>query len=296
MPSHIYMRTGDFMAAVRSNVRAIEVDEAYLRASGDHDGAYAMMYAPHNVQFLTAAAAMAGRLAEARRGGEQLLALASAHGAEPPPPDMLPMLEAALAQPAFVTLRFQRWDDALAMPEPPAFLPVVGALRHCARGMAFAAARKWKDVEVERAAITAARDALPERRTFGFSPASLLLELAETELRARLATARGDRSGAVAAWTTAVELADRVTYNEPPDWYHPPRESLGAALLTAKRPTDAEAVFRADLERNPRNGRSLFGLWQSLDAQKKTSDAAWVRRQFEKAWRDADVPLRIGDL
>jgi len=296
MPSHVYMRTGDFMAAVRSNARAIEVDRAYLATSGAHDGTYATMYAAHNVQFLTAAAAMAGRYAEARRGGEQLLEQMTAHGDEAPPPDMLPMVEAALAQPVFVTLRFQRWGDALAMPEPPGFLPVIAALRHCARGMAFAAARKWKDVETERAAIEAAGNALPERRMFGFSPASLILELAGAELRARLAAARGDRSGAVAAWTTAVELADRVLYDEPPDWYHPPRESLGAALLAAKRPVDAEVVFRDDLERNPRNGRSLFGLWQSLEAQKKTGDAAWVRRQFDQAWRDADVPLRLGDL
>jgi hypothetical protein len=162
--------------------------------------------------------------------------------------------------------------------------------------MAFAAARKWKDVETERAAIDAAGQALPKRRMFGFSPASLIVELAGTELRARLATARGDRSGAVAAGTTAVVLADRVTYDEPPDWYHPPRESLGAALLAARRPAEAEAVFRDDLERNPRNGRSLFGLWQSLEAQKKTSDAAWVRRQFDQAWRDADVRLTLGDL
>jgi tetratricopeptide (TPR) repeat protein len=296
MPSHIYMRTGDFIAAVRTNARAIEVDRAYLATTGPHDGAYAMMYVPHNVQFLTAAAGMAGCYTDARRGGEQLLEQASAPGDQMPPPDMLPMLEAALAQPVFVTLRFQRWDDALAMPEQPAFLRVIAALRHCARGMAFAAARKWKDAETERVAIAAARTALPERRMFGFTPASLIVELAEVELRARLATARGDRSGAVAEWTAAVALADRITYAEPPDWYHPPRESLGAALLAARRPTEAEAVFRADLERNPRNGRSLFGLWHALETQKRSGDAAWVRRQFEQAWRDADVPLHLADL
>jgi len=96
-------------------------------------------------------------------------------------------------------------------------------------------------------------------------------------------------------WRRAVEVQDRLNYDEPPDWYYPVRESLGGALLRAGRPAEAETVFRADLERNPRNPRSLFGLAESLRAQKKAADAAWVRAAFEGAWRDADTQLTSGD-
>jgi tetratricopeptide (TPR) repeat protein len=296
MPAHVYMRTGDFAGAVQSNARAIEVDRVYRAQTGQHGGAYEMMYVLHNIQFLAAAAAMAGRYGEARRAADELIAHLGGHGDAAPPADMLPMIDAALAQPIFVTLRFHRWNDALAMPEPAEFLRVDRGLWHCARGMAFAAAGKWKDAEAERTAIVAARGALPERAMFGYNSAAVILDLAETELTARLATARGDRAGAVAAWTKAVALGDGLAYDEPADWYHPPRESLGAALLASRRAGEAEAVFRADLEQNPRNGRALFGLWQSLEAQRKRSDAAWVQAQFALAWRDADRPLALGDL
>jgi hypothetical protein len=74
------------------------------------------------------------------------------------------------------------------------------------------------------------------------------------------------------------------------------RESLGAALFLAGRPAEADKVFREDLDKNPRNPRSLFGLWESLKAQKKSADAAWIRPEFQEAWKNADVDLRMEDL
>ena len=91
-------------------------------------------------------------------------------------------------------------------------------------------------------------------------------------------------------------MQDGLAYNEPPDWYYPVRESLGGALLRDGQAAEAEKVFRDDLARNPRNGRSLFGLWQSLKAQNKTADAEWAHTEFEAAWKNADSPLSIGDL
>jgi tetratricopeptide (TPR) repeat protein len=115
-------------------------------------------------------------------------------------------------------------------------------------------------------------------------------------LDARIAAAAGDRAAALASWEKAVEADDALNYDEPPAWYYPVRESYGAALLRDGRPGDAERVFRADLDRNPRNPRSLLGLAESLEAQARSADAAWARAQFEVASRDADVPLRIEDL
>jgi len=93
-------------------------------------------------------------------------------------------------------------------------------------------------------------------------------------------------------WKKAVEAQDALSYDEPPDWYYPVRESLGAALLKSGQAAEAEAVFRADLKRNPRSGRSLFGLLESLKAQKRTSDTQWVQSEFESAWKDSPLRLR----
>jgi hypothetical protein len=122
------------------------------------------------------------------------------------------------------------------------------------------------------------------------------LDLAANILDARIAVGRGDPEHAIAYWKDAVRIEDGLNYGEPPEWFYPVRESLGSVLLLNGQPGQAEAVFRADLEQYPRNPRSLFGLLKSLEAQRKTSDAEWVRREFESAWRNADVTLEMGDL
>ncbi|HYV41758.1 MAG TPA: hypothetical protein VEO02_08225, partial [Thermoanaerobaculia bacterium] len=100
----------------------------------------------------------------------------------------------------------------------------------------------------------------------------------------------------IESWRKAVALQDGLSYDEPPPWYYPVRESLGSALLRDGQAGEAEKVFREDLAKNPRNGRSLFGLLEALKAQKKTADAVWVDRQFAAAWKDADTKLKIEDL
>jgi hypothetical protein len=93
-----------------------------------------------------------------------------------------------------------------------------------------------------------------------------------------------------------VEIQDALPYNEPPDWYYPVRESLGGELARAGQYAEAEAVFRADLQHNPGNPRSLFGLLQVLTAQNKSAAAGPIRLRFEGAWKNAEVTLRLEDL
>lgn len=119
--------------------------------------------------------------------------------------------------------------------------------------------------------------------------------LALDELDARLALATGRLDKAIALLDAAVAKQDALAYDDPPAWYHPLRETLGAALLAAGRAKEAARAFRADLERHPGNGRSLWGLWQSLEASGRSDAADKVRAEFEKAWRDADVPVKLGD-
>jgi tetratricopeptide (TPR) repeat protein len=131
---------------------------------------------------------------------------------------------------------------------------------------------------------------------YGYNSARTVLGLAQHALDARIAAARGDSKAAIDHWRAAVAVQDQLAYDEPPDWYYPTRESLGGALLRDRQFSEAEKIFREDLDRNPRNPRSLFGLSESLKGQGRTAEAEVVRTQFERAWKDADVKPRIDDL
>lgn len=290
MPAHTYVRTGDYVAAEKANTIAAEVDRNYIRETGA-SGLYPVMYYNHNVHFESFAAAMAGRYAVAKRAGDQLF------DGVLPVVTMDPMLEGFLLQPTFVALRFKKWDDIRKMPDPGPKLPLLRAGWLYARAMAAAAQGDVKRAETLRETFVIARDAVPASSMAGpQNTSAMVLAIATQVLDARIAEAKGDRKAAIASWKKAVEAEDALSYDEPPGWYYPTRESLGAALLADGQLAEAEKVFRADLDKHPRNPRSLFGLWKTLEAQKKTADAGWARAQFETAWKDADVKLRLEDL
>lgn len=290
MPAHIYMRTGSYVAAEKANAIAADVDRQYIRATGAQ-GMYPMMYYNHNVHFESAAAAMAGRYTAAKKAADVLYA-----DVLPGVPEMA-MLEGFLLQPTFVALRFHQWDEIRQMPDPGPRLPMLRAAWLYARAMAAAAAGDVAKAEVLREAYAVSRDGLGAAMMAGpQNTASALFAVASNVLDARIATARGDRGAALASWTKAVEAEDALAYDEPAAWYYPVRESLGAALLADGQAAEAEKVFRADLEKNPRNGRSLYGLAEALKAQKRLADAAWTEAQFDAAWKDADTKVRLEDL
>jgi len=290
MPAHVYVRTGDYVAAEKSNTVAAEVDRAYIRETGAQ-GMYPVMYYNHNVHFESYAASMAGRYAAAKRSGDRLFDEVL------PVVSMDQMLEGFLLQPAFVAVRFRKWDDVRKMPDPGPKLPLLRAGWLWARAMAAAAQGDAPRASTLREAFVIALEAIPEKSMAGpQNSAEAVLAVAADVLDARIAEAKGDSAAAIASWRKAVEAQDRLAYDEPPAWYYPTRESLGAALLRAGQPAEAEAVFRADLEQHPRNGRSLYGLSKSLEAQKKNVDAAFARAQFDTAWKDADTPVRLEDL
>ncbi len=263
MPSHIYMRTGDYVAAEKSNAAAARVDRDYIRATGAQ-GMYPMMYYNHNVHFESAAAAMAGRYAAAKEAADVLFA-----DVLPAVPEMA-MLEGFLLQPTFVALRFHRWDEIARMADPGPRLPMLRTAWLYARAMSAAAAGDVKRAETLRGQYAAARDALGEGVMAGpQNSAAALFAVATNVLEARIAEAAGQRQAAIESWTKAVAAEDALTYDEPPPWYYPTRESLGAALLAGGRAAEAETIFREDLAKNPRNGRSLYGLASALDADTK---------------------------
>ena len=291
MPAHIYMRTGDYSASAQSTDRGAAVDRVYLRESGTTGGMYDMMYYCHNLHFLAASSSMAGDFSHAKEAANEL-----AEHVRPMLHDM-PVAETYLPTPIFVLVRFHKWDDVLKLPPPDATLTMTTAFWHFARGSAFAAEGKIGMAETEQKILESTRKKTSTDMEFSFygNKAQTFLELAANILDARLAAGHGENELAIKYWEKAVEIEDTLYYGEPPEWFYPVRESLGAALLLNGRADRAEAVFRADLEQYPRNPRSLFGLLRSLETQ-KSAGVEDVRREFEAAWKNADVALELADL
>jgi hypothetical protein len=303
MPAHTYIRTGDYAAAVKSNQDAIAADRAFLTETSAPDAIYRLMYLSHNLHFLAFAAGMDGQFVIAKDASRQL-----AEGVQPALSEM-PMVEGFLPMQTFVLLRFGRWNDVLLLPAPDAKLAGSALFWHFARGVSFAEKGQVAQADSERKAFAEIAAHLPSGPAFGamYNDWSVIIGLSGHVLDARIAMAKSDAANSAAAtnglaqaaithWRQAVEMQDKMNYDEPPEWYYPVRESLGAALLHAGKPAEAEAVFREDLLHNPRNPRSLFGVWKSLEAQKKAAEAAQARQLFEAAWKQADTQLRIEDF
>jgi tetratricopeptide (TPR) repeat protein len=287
MPSHVYIRTGRYADAEIANETAIKVDDAYFARVPPSGQFYDIALAPHNVDFLRAAAVFEGRSAAALRAAKQ--------AAEAMPPELvdeLPDLEIMVVQPLLTAVVFGHWDDVLAVPEPPTTWLFTAAIRHFGRGIALAATGQGAAAGAELAAFEALEKAVPAERTTGFFYTTKeLLQMAGGELRGEIAAHAGRLDEAISAFEDAVDRQDALRYNEPPPWYRPIRHALGKTLLAAGRAADAEAVYREDLRINPENGWSLYGLAQSLRAAGKTSEAAAIEDRFAKAWGRADVTL-----
>lgn len=286
MPSHIYMRTGRYADAAEANTRAIKVDEAYI-AAVKPEGVYPMMYYPHNIHFLWAAASMEGRSADAIRAAKEVTKRVS--------PEMvkeMAMVEYFVPTSLFAQARFGKWNEILAEPAPPADQAYTTGAWHYARGLAFAATDRLDDAAKEQQAVAAAAAAMPSDRIIGDNtPPAALLQIAADTLAGEIAARRGQTDEAVKELREAVRLQDALPYTEPPPWYYPTRQALGAVLLAAGRPAEAEVVYLEDLERNPENGWSLFGLAQALRARGGEEQAAEIDKRYRKAWEHADVTL-----
>lgn len=286
MPSHIYMRVGRYDDAVAANERAVAADRAYI-AQVKPSGMYPMMYYPHNLDFLWAAASMDGRSADTIRVARELAAETS--------PEMVRQMsdiEGGLVAPAVALARFGRWQEILAEPAPPEDLPFALGVWHYARGLAFTRTGKLDDAAKELEQVQAIEKTTPPTRTIGqVNTTKSVLAIADHVLAGELASARGRNAEAVKHLKEAVRRQDALRYMEPPPWYYPVRHSLGAVLLAAGRAREAEAVYREDLRRNPENGWSLAGLAASLRAQRRAAAARGVDARFEKAWARADVRL-----
>jgi len=231
---------------------------------------------------------MEGRSADAIEAGRKLV--------EVTPIEMyqdLPFLEDFAPTHVFALARFGKWDEILAQPQPPEALKFTTGVWRFARGLAQLRQGQPDEAQKELNALTALA-ASKEMQEFGlssFATAGQLLTIAANTLEGEIAAANGNAEHAIEHLEAAVKIQDELPYIEPPAWYMPARQALGAVLLDAGKAAEAEAVYREDLRQYPKNGWSLFGLAQSLKAQGKDADAAEAQQQFEEAWQHADVML-----
>lgn len=286
MPAHTYWRVGRYHDAAEANVRAAAVDEQYI-AQCNAQGFYPALYYPHNIHFLWAASSMEGRSAVAIDAARRVAANVRIEQIRE-----FPTVEFFRTIPLLALTQFGRWDEILAEPMPDASLRYATAIAHYARGVALARKGDLAAAHRERDQLVPLRDTTEilflDTNDY---PAVTLLQIADALLEGEIAMAAGSVDAAVGHFERAVALQDGLPYMEPPFWYYPTRQSLGAALLAAGRAGEAEAVYRRDLEDYPHNGWSMFGLAESLAAQGRTDEAAEVREMFTHVWARADVEL-----
>jgi tetratricopeptide (TPR) repeat protein len=291
MPAHIYIRTGDYEAALKTNQKAALADQAYIKA-GAAEGIYSMMYYSHNLHFIAMAAAMNGNYVESRRGAQLLAANVGPHVKDMPP------LEGFMTVPLAVEVRFHKWNEILKAPQPDPAMRTATVFWHFARGLALAGTGKLEEAEAEYKFVAEAEENTSPDAIFQMpinNKTKDILKIAENVLGAKISLAKNDMDATVNQLRAAVAVQDSLKYDEPQDWFYPVRESLGAVLLKIGDDAGAEETFREDLNRNPRNPRSLFGLEQALKAQERTYDAGFVRKQLDANWKGAARPT-VDDL
>ena len=292
MPAHVYIRTGDYAAAVKTNQAAAIADRAYIKASGAQ-GLYPMMYYSHNLHFIAMCSAMNGDYAEAMKNAQMLAAHVRPHVKEMPP------LEGFVTIPIAVDVRFHRWDDILKMPKPSPEMKIETVFWHFARGMALAAKGKPDEAQADYQVVSDAEKNTPEDVVFAMpvnNKTKDVLKIARDVLGAKIALAKKDnaapsrncRSGHGAGFAE-VQRAGRLV--------------LPGARVAGRSAADERRCGRGG-ERSsakiwiviPRNPRSLFGLEEALKAQKRDYDAGFVQKQFQASWKGGPVKLKVEDL
>jgi tetratricopeptide (TPR) repeat protein len=291
MPSHTYYRVGRYEDSAQTNKVAVQVDETYL-AEATSDNIYRFGYYPHNIHFVLASAQMAGdgptTMAYAERlDGKIPDAIAAQVG----------WVQAIRTAPYFAHAQFSSPETILALPDPGDKFPLIKAMWHYARGVALAAQN-----EVEKAKSEAAQIAeLNQKSDFSYLlawavPAPDLLDLARHVVEGRIAQSQGNLEQAIKEFEIAVTIQDTLAYMEPPYWYYPVRQTLGAALVQAGRAKEAETIFEQALKNTPKNGWALYGLMEAQRAQGKQDEAQATNKRLQQAWIGDFAQLDLGRL
>lgn len=289
MPSHIYIRTGNYHEGTVSNQRAVQADQNYLKEI-HAQGAYPLAYYPHNIHFIATLATLEGNRKTAMAAAQQMADETDRKIMKEPG---WGTLQHYYTQPYFVAIKFGLWDDILRRKNDEPTLPYPTAVWHYARGMAYLGKNDLPNSKAELAQLDqiASDTSLRAITVWNINSTYDLLQIARRVLQGEIMAREKQYNQSIKLLSEAVALEDKLNYNEPPDWLFSVRHHLGAVLLSARRYKEAEQVYRADLAVFPRNGWALYGLYQTQEAQGNMAGAQLTKTQFDQAWEFADTKL-----
>jgi tetratricopeptide (TPR) repeat protein len=279
MPAHIYYRLGRYQDSLRTNQVAAKVDEAYIQKF-QPQGVYPLGYYSHNLHFIVVSAQMSGEAA--------LVVEAAGKLARNIPDEVakaVPLVVPMKAGPYWAHAQFSELPVVLSLPDPGADLPYLQVAWRYARGVAFAQSGNRESAraqlaEIERILSTTDYSAFS---AWGI-PAKEVGQIAANVLRARIAQSAGDLDGAIGSLQAAIAIQDALPYMEPPYWYYPVRQTLGAVYLLKGDAQAARDTFRDSLSRTPNNAWSLYGLKTSFERQGMAAEAREAEKYLARAW------------
>ncbi|MEZ5757242.1 MAG: hypothetical protein R3D86_03365 [Emcibacteraceae bacterium] len=288
MPSHIFMRVGRYQDAYDTNVIAAMVDEDYI-AQCNAQGLYPLAYYPHNLHFLAWSSMYTGRSAQSLEAAWKVKNRIEAGSRT----NTWGLNETFRSQPVFVMTRFGKWDDLLKVERPFVKAQFMTGVWHYGRSLAYLNKGNMAEAEKELDALKSLVEKLNEGQPGykNFEDVGGLLTIAYEVAAGEMENKKGNFEMAIYHLGRAVRMEDSLAYNEPPSWYFPTRHILGAILLDAGQPVEAEVVYWEDLEHNPENAYSLFGMYQALTAQGKNDQAAEFKARYDAMWANSDVKL-----
>lgn len=289
MPSHIFIRVGKYHEGSLANIRAVKSDEAYINQC-NQQGFYPLAYYPHNYHFLWATATLEG---------DSKTAIDAAIKTSQKPPDSLmdvcgyQTLQHFAAIPLYAYVTFGKWDEILKYSEPQDKRPYSKAVWHYARAMALIANNNLAEAQKEISELGILRNnkSIDELSIWGINSAGNLIKIAYEVTNGELEAKKKNYSQAISYLKKAVELEDQLRYDEPPTWFYPCRQNLGAVLIDAGKYAEAQKVYEENLKEVPENGWGLYGLYQALLKQNKTNEAENVLKRFKEAWKYSDITL-----
>lgn len=298
MPSHIYVRVGQYDKAIDNNLRSMQVDQQFAKIWGERPlpnlGTYPLshkMHAGHALDFIRYAATVQGNYKTASDAAWRMANRIKSSAVR------VRGGQKRASAPWLVLKIFGKWDELLSLTPAHQGTPYLDGIWSYSVGSAYLAKGNLSAARNELGKLqTIANAPNADEYRVGATPASAVLKLAAFGLEGEVLMAQGDVQGAIRAFQAGVAIEDQNNYTEPPDWAQPMRHYLGAALLKAAQPAAAEAVYRRDLRWNQNNGWALFGLHQALVAQGKSSEAEQIYGEWQTAWTYADVELTASHL
>lgn len=289
MPSHIYINTGDYHLGTLSNLRAIAVDSIYTAAC-HAQGVYPLAYYPHNYHFLAATATLEGNAKLAWIAAKKL----QKHTAT----DIMGQPKWGTLQhyytiPYYIAIKFNMLDSILSLPAPPKNLIYPKAIWHYAKGLAYLGKNDIVNAQKESNVLRmlSVDTSLQRLTVWDINTTADLAKIANNVLAAGIAAKQNHLSKSITLLTQAIGIEDNLNYNEPPDWFFSIRHHLGTVLIRSGKYSQAEKIYRQDLQKWKKNGWALIGLYNSLMLQKKVRAAQNVKFEFDQAWKYADAKI-----